>query len=454
MGVYLLAVHYPAWGLLPAGTLAPRLGLLYAIMALTFLITRPVLQGPWWLGSLTAVLLMAHPLKTEALLAPGGTAELLDALGAVACLSVVAALAPHPAGRWGALGLATASAWLPWGPPGGVALVATVYLTLAAPGSRRRARALALLPTLAGLWAVTREHPVEIAAALPGSLVTASLPLHPLGYLPETAATLRGMAGLAWAWIAACAVAAALLCRATRHPALVWTAVALPLWCLLDHRAVDWVDFQGGGRMLVPILFAVLGFAALCRQAMRHPAWGRHVVGLTTLLCVAFFVLQVQALRQHGAARALAVERDSTTGALPVDWRRAGPGAVPPLRREDAVALFPMAHAPGVSVSLASWGEERGEVDVDGARPAALLWPYWQPAGFGDDPGGRFTWWIPQPDYDDATLHFRRARPAPGEAATLAGRVVPRGGDGLRLVVTGEGGRLPDPSAVVPRKFE
>lgn len=442
MGVYLIVVHAWAAGLLSPAALAARLGLLYAAMAATFLLTRPLTGGPWWLGSLSAVLLMAHPLKTDAVIGPGGGAILGESAAALALLAAVAWAAPRRWGLWAGLALGVAAAFLPVGPPGALALIVGLYLGIVAPGGVAGKRA-AVAPIGAGLWALTRLHPVEIGAALPRSLVGAVLPVYPVGLLPENAAAMAAAPGLAWALIAAALCGLAWICRRARHPGLTWCAVAMPLWVVVDRAPVDWVSLHGGGRMIVPIALAMAGFAALCRQIMAHPAWGRHVVGLTTLLCLAFFVLQVAALRDARQARDLADAwaaaaggADSTAHA-PIHWRRHGRAPVPAPDPTLLRAWFPFAHARGARVEVAAWGSGGGTLRVHGPGAAALLWPYWPATVW------RVGMFRLEPDFTGAVLRFRRADPAPGEATTLRGRIAGADATGVVLEIVGEDGDLP-----------
>ena len=65
---------FGAWS---PGYLLVNLALLYGCMALLLVLMRSLSKGPWWLGSIAAVLFMANPAKTEAVLSLGGVADLL-----------------------------------------------------------------------------------------------------------------------------------------------------------------------------------------------------------------------------------------------------------------------------------------------------------------------------------------------------------------------------------------
>ncbi|HEX73085.1 MAG TPA: hypothetical protein ENN65_07195, partial [Candidatus Hydrogenedentes bacterium] len=68
--------RFGAW---PYGYFLANMLLLYACMVTIFFYTRLAVRGLWWLGSLSAVLLMANPLKSEAVLHLSGVQDLLPA---------------------------------------------------------------------------------------------------------------------------------------------------------------------------------------------------------------------------------------------------------------------------------------------------------------------------------------------------------------------------------------
>ena len=67
-----------------------NLFLLYGCMVLVLILTRLLTRGPWWLGSVAAVLFMANPLKTASVFSLGGIGWLLPGFLGLAVLVVYA----------------------------------------------------------------------------------------------------------------------------------------------------------------------------------------------------------------------------------------------------------------------------------------------------------------------------------------------------------------------------
>jgi hypothetical protein len=110
-------------------------------------------------------------------------------------------------------------------------------------------------------------------------------------------------------WLAAMAAMAVtgLLLRKTRHPALTFGLLAMAATQLgQGARIVDPVHLGGGGRLLLACAFYHLAFAGLCHRMLKHPKWPRTVILATTILCVVFFIVQVQSVLKWQEASRIA----------------------------------------------------------------------------------------------------------------------------------------------------
>lgn len=302
-----LALAHAVLGDATTGYVVLNILLLYACMVGLFFLTRAVIGGPWWHGSLVAVLMMANPMKTDAVLALSGAQHLVPAL--LAILGVLLAVWPFVragfVAQGGALALVTIVAFsstaytlLPW------AVVALqVAASHATPG---RGGWLGRLPWLVlGAVAIAWRF-AELQIAPAQSMLSLFLVVYPIGLLPGTAAsiaaspTLAGLAALAvlavWLW----------LWRATRHPVVLWSGVAALLLRAVAEP-VGLVELEGGATMILPIALVAMGFTAMCHRIMQHPAWPRHVVFLTSAICVVYFILQIQDIQRRAVPAAAPV---------------------------------------------------------------------------------------------------------------------------------------------------
>ena len=272
-----------------------NLMLLYAGMVALFFFTRYAVRGPWWLGSLAAVLWMANPAKSEAVLNLSGVRDLLPVFFALAAMTAYAAHVLRP--RWWKLSAALllfAVATLSFQVNLMLLLAVLLFEGLVAePHERRWSRTLLfVLLGVAGLYlhrgllSWSSLNPAEMFGPL-------LLIFYPIGLLPETAGRLHTYPILGWLSAAAFIMLLVLIDRKARHSALrfgLLAALAVRLF-QADHT-IDPVHTVGGGQLLLAMAFVSVAFSALCRRMVQHPKWHLPVIFLTTVLCVVFFVLQ------------------------------------------------------------------------------------------------------------------------------------------------------------------
>ncbi|MCC6145458.1 MAG: hypothetical protein IT368_16755, partial [Candidatus Hydrogenedentes bacterium] len=244
--------------------------LLWICMISLFFLTRLALRGPWWLGSLSATLFMANPVKTEALVLHSGFADLWPAATALVSLALYAGHTRRPARLY--YGAAFVFFILAVASPRNVLLflVFLLYERLLVPRqSRRYGR---LFPFAAAFVAALFIHlgpdQVRGAAADPiASFLPLYLILYPIGLLPETAHAL--MSWTPWFWIGAAIVALVLglIYRKARHPAILFAVSSMLVLRLFQGEAfVEPVHLTGGGALLLPAAFFYLGISAIIRQ--------------------------------------------------------------------------------------------------------------------------------------------------------------------------------------------
>lgn len=276
------------------GTRLFALVLLYLCMLAAYALVRLAVGGPWWMGSLAAVLMMAHPLKTDAVLSSAGVPQCGAALAALSTMALYAWHTTRP--RWwtwllSCVLLAAATAQSPdnrllWG-------VLALYEWRVAEVSYRNRWRIGVI-ALVGLWAAPAWTPLhESWGAFLGPLW---LIPYPLGLLPDTVTLLQAHPWMGWLGTAAglCALAGA--ARMLRHPAFAFGLLGAVLFRFGQTDApVDCVSLHGGGAMIVPIALGALAFSACCARVITHPKWVKPTVAWTTILCLVFFGLQARA---------------------------------------------------------------------------------------------------------------------------------------------------------------
>lgn len=273
--------------------------LLYGCMIGVFFLTKAIVKGPWWLGSLGAVLLMANPLKTDATLAITGSTELLPAF-LVICGILLAVWPFGPSKGAAEFGGAFLLALAMRDSPD---YILAPFAVVCLQGSSVGFRPISTIFWLLMGTAVVFLHVGAMRLAPTDALLSLFMIVYPIGLLPSTAAALTASPWLATAAAALVVGTWIALWRVTRHPAVFWCGLAAIL-LRISMPPIDLVTMQGGETMLLPIALIAIGFAAVCHSILKHPAWPRHVVFLTTVLCLIFFGLQIRAIRAHSAPSA------------------------------------------------------------------------------------------------------------------------------------------------------
>ncbi len=274
-----------------------NMALLYLAMVLVFFLTRLATDGPWWLGSVAAVVFMAHPLKAEAVLNLSGMKDLLPATLSLAAL-LAYALARRKPGRlrYGLALLLFAGAALLV--PGQGGLLFAIYAWDECVVAREHMRWRILLPLSAVAALGWFMYPPVLATA-PLQLTGAFWPLvylvYPIGLLPETASAFRTQPLLPALVLAGLVISAFALMRTVRHRAFTFGLLAaLSFAAFGESRLVDPVQLIGGGRMVPAVALFAIALAAVFHRMVHHPAWPKPTVWISSVVCLVLMMLQVQ----------------------------------------------------------------------------------------------------------------------------------------------------------------
>ena len=276
---------------------AINLALLYLAMVLVFFLTRLATGGPWWLGSVAAVVFMAHPLKAEAVLNLSGMKDLLPAVLSLATLLAYAQARRRP--EWVVSFLAAllfAGALLLVPGQGGLLFAVMAWEGCVVDRAQRR---MAILLPFMGIAALGWFMYPPVLALLPLPLTGAFWPMtslvYPIGLLPETAAAFRAQPFLPALVFGGLALAAVGLARTVRHPAFTFGLLAAAGFAVFgEYRPVDPVHLIGGGRMLPAIALFAIALAGAFHRMVHHPAWPKPTVWVSSVLCLVLMILHVQ----------------------------------------------------------------------------------------------------------------------------------------------------------------
>ncbi len=289
------------WGNWTPGYHLVNLTLLYGCMVALFFLTRHIVRGPWWMGSLAATLFMANPVKSEAVLNLCGIQDLLPAFLVLVSLACYASHVRKPSMikyLFSVVLLALGMCCL-----ASRVTIVLAYILIEIIIAERSERCLwRLIPFLILIFLFGAFEGKEIKDSLSdnsldplGMFLPLYLISYPLGFLPETVDRLQGH----FAWIALYGLIPVIviigLAHASRHRAFVFGIVAaVSLRLFQGDNPFDVVHMIGGGQLLLPVAFMSIAFAALVHRVIQHPKWLRPMVFLTAVLCVVFFGLQFQ----------------------------------------------------------------------------------------------------------------------------------------------------------------
>ncbi len=274
-----------------------NMALLFSAMVLIFFLTRLATGGPWWLGSVAAVVFMAHPLKTEAVLNLCGMKDLLPAILSLAALLAYALARRKPGWVTSCLtAVLYAAASLPVPGQGGLLFAVLAWEgCVVAREQRRWSVVLPFLGITALGWILYPTALTSAPAQLSGAFWPMVYLLYPLGLLPETASAFGAQPFLPVLVFAALVLSAFWLARRIRHPAFTLGLLAAAgLAVFGENRVVDPVHLIGGGRMLPAIALFAIALTGAFHRMIHHPAWPKPTVWITSVLCLVLMILQVQ----------------------------------------------------------------------------------------------------------------------------------------------------------------
>lgn len=277
-----------AWAYLLANLI-----LLYGCMALVLLLTRQLTNGPWWLGSVAAVLFMANPVKTEAVLNICGVRELWPAFMALLTLLVYIKCRQLESPTLRLLPLSAYLVAILTGPVNIMLFAVVIVLEYTLFEQRSRC----WIPiACAGVIALFMGG----QALMPGALYPAKMfaPLfyiiYPIGMLPDTVAFFQQWPILGHVLGIVTAIAGIWLIRKIHNPALTFGVLGAVAFRLFQGSfTVEPITLAGGGQLMLPVALAAIAVAGFFHALLRDTYWRKSVVRFTTLLCIIAMCCQI-----------------------------------------------------------------------------------------------------------------------------------------------------------------
>jgi len=270
-----------------------NLALLYGCMMLILILTRHLTNGPWWLGSVAAVLFMANPVKTEAVLNISGIRELWPAFMALLTLLVYIKCRQSESHSIRLLPLSAYLIAILTGPIN-ITLFAVI---VALEYSLFKKHSRCWMPiAFVGIIALLMGG----QAFMPGAFHPAKMfaPLfyvaYPIGMLPDTVAFFQQGPFVGYVLGVIAAIASIWLIRKINNPAFTFGILGAAAFRLCQGSfTVEPVTLAGGGQLMLPAALAAIAVAGFFAALLKEPRWRKSVVRFTTLLCIAAMCCQI-----------------------------------------------------------------------------------------------------------------------------------------------------------------
>ena len=267
--------------------------LLYGCMALILILTRYLTNGPWWLGSVAAVLFMANPVKTEAVLNISGIRELWPVFMALITLLVYIKCRQSESYSIRLMPLSAYLIAILTGPIN-ITLFA-VIMVLEYTLFKKHSRCWMPM-TLVGIIALLMNGQAFMPAAFHPAKMFAPLfyIVYPIGMLPDTVDFFLYWPLSGYAVGIAVACIGLWLIRKVNNSAFTFGLLGAVAFRICQGSvAVDPITLAGGGQLILPAALVSIAIAGFFHAMLKNQHWQKSVVRITTLFCIAAMCCQI-----------------------------------------------------------------------------------------------------------------------------------------------------------------
>lgn len=269
--------------------------LLYTLMVFLFFITRFLTAGPWWLGSLSAVLFMAHPLTESHVVQINGYETLFPILINALPLLFFAHSVYTQTSRFIFVGLLSLVALLayPSSAPFVIIIGFGLLLQSKIQGPIPKQNILAFLLTLFPALHSLKFHLPPSSFSL-DFIPQFSLLIYPLGWLPMTQSLyhwqniLPILYGLVGIWLL---VFVSWKIKQKYLILFLWGTVFLSMFSYKNQLNLS-QPLENSSALFPLFLFCIV-VSGICGIIQRQPRWKTSIVKITTLLCIVMMSSQI-----------------------------------------------------------------------------------------------------------------------------------------------------------------
>ncbi len=379
-----------------------NMAIMYACMLCLYFFVRKAVQGVSWLGTLAAVMFMANPVHSEAMLNLSGAQDLLPCLFALAALLAYS----HASGKYFCFKLPVAmilfvAAVVPFEQNAFLGAVLVLYELLVNKGSQRwRTRLFAAAIAATFGIGIHIANLSEHGLALADMFAPLYFILYPIGFLPETARTFHESPWLAWLAAATVILLTYLACKkAKRGVVLFGILAAIAVRFFQSSTPIDPVHMVGGGQLLLSNALLNVALCGIFLRIMDHKQWRKPIVWLTTLACVVLFAMQIRSITAWNFAGQYVkgfqetatemFEKDPTEAiaicpdyqyysGAPIKLSEAVSFDTPFSKAIPTLSLLKINAKPGQNkVTLSLQNNKEAKIVIEGSLPIDItLWPY------------------------------------------------------------------------------
>ncbi|MCX8066178.1 MAG: hypothetical protein N3G21_13595 [Candidatus Hydrogenedentes bacterium] len=262
----------------------------YCVMVTIYFITRELTSGPWWLGSLSAVVFMAHPILNPQISHPIFSKSLLDLLFGLT--SVYAILRGKKQKLALILALILAPLSIYFSPYNTMLILCALILSIPNEKSQNIYFYLVSMVLLL-VSGITIYMSKEKFSFIVDIFPNFSLLVYPIGWLKESQSLYKSSSIYPLVSNLAILATFGLLAYLLRNFSVLPLLIVITLLLSITPQPYSDLSYPLKNTHLVyPLVFFTITLAHICGIIQTLPKWNSPIVKLTTLLCIIMILFQ------------------------------------------------------------------------------------------------------------------------------------------------------------------